>query len=74
MWWLYGDNSGGPFGGNASYWKSCIMVYKVSPILVYYGLMVWIQEWVANYNDDLIKCYYMVITSDFGVLWFDGVD
>lgn len=41
---------------------------------MWYGLMVWILKRVANPNEELVKHYYMVISSNFGVLCSYGGD
>lgn len=51
---------------------SCCIEF--GPVLVCSSPMVWIQERVVNSNEKLVKRCYMVISSDFGVLWPDGMD
>lgn len=50
------------------------LLMVIVAILVFPGSIVWIQERVANFNEELMKCYYMMINSDFGVIWSYGGD
>lgn len=46
------------------------MVFELRLILVSSDPMVGIRVGVANSIEGLVKRYYMVISNDFGVLWF----